>query len=143
MSNAMGDKLNGSAIKYITLTGLTAGNAGGSTTVHNASGFTWGTLIIAGGSAVVASQKYKITRSSTSAGTFGDTGASIQFSDASGKAYVRSFAIDSSATYLRGEYDLTGATSATFTAVLALGGTGRFPVEQLSSTTVLSSITGG
>ena len=143
MSNSLGDKLGGSAIKYITLSSPVALNAAGSTTVYNASGFKWGTLIITGGSAVVASQKYKITRSSTSAGTFGDTGASIQFSDASGKTYVRSFAIDTSAVYLRGEYDLTGATSATFTAVLALAGAGKFPVDQLSSTTVLSDVTGG
>ena len=143
MSNALGDKLGGSAVKYITLSSPVAMNAAGSTNVYNASGFTWGTLVIAGGSANIASLKYKITRSSTSAGTFGDTGASIQITDGSGKAFVRSFAIDSSATYLRGEYDMTGATSATFAAVLELKGSYLFPVNQDPKTQVFSAITGG
>lgn len=142
MSDALGDKLGGSALKIIALSSPVALNAGGSTQVVNASGFKWGTIIINAGSTAALS-KYKITRSSTSAGTFGDTGASLQFRDASANAYARSFSIDTSNVYLRGEYDITGATSPVFSATLILAGSLKFPVDQDSRTTISSDIVGG
>lgn len=134
--------LNGSEIKVIALTSPVAVNAAGSTTVYNASGFEHGTLIIIGGS-TATQVRYKITRSATSAGTFGDIGASLQVRDGSANAYVRSFAINASTPYLRGEYDVTGATSATFSATLLLSGTRKFPIDQDSRTTVWSDLAGG
>lgn len=137
MTQYLGDKLNGSVLKVIALSSPVALNAAGSTGVYNASGFNFGTLVISGGS-TATQVRYKITRSGTSDGTFGDIGASIQVRDGSANAYVRSFAIDASTPFLRGEYDITGATSATFVATLILGGARQFPITQDGRTTVYS-----
>jgi len=137
MTQYLGDKLNGSALKIIALSSPVALNLGGSTSVYNASGFNFGTLVISGGS-TAAQVRYKITRSATSDGTFGDIGASIQVVDGSANAYVRSFAIDASTPFLRGEYAVTGATSVTFAATLILGGARQFPITQDTRTTVYS-----
>ena len=138
----LGYTLNASVLKFVGLASPAAKNTTGSGDAVDATGFEWATLWVHCGSTNVVTQTYSLQRSATSNGTFADFGASIpNLVDASATLHVRSFALNSSAVWLRSAYTLTGATSATYSAGLILSGARLVPVDQQSNTCAFSDVT--
>ena len=141
MSQGLGFSLGPSALKWIGLASPVALNAAGSGNAVNTQGFEWGTLFVLAGSTNVTTQTIHLQRSATSDGTFAEFGASIpNLVDASATLHVRSFALSSSAPWLRLIRTFTGATSSTAAVGLLLGGSRKFPVDQQSNTCPFSDV---
>lgn len=107
----------------------------GSSNPINLGGFTYANVIATAGS--VNNFTLNVKRSATSAGTFADFGASINLATGS-QLVMRGFALDSSACWYRITYEQTG--SGNVGVIIQAQGARRTPVDQQSTTTVLSAI---
>jgi len=136
----MTKRLNGSAIKYINaLSPAGAGlGAAGSSNASYLPHASWGTLLVHAGSAnnFVAN----VMRSGTSNGTFANFGASLTVTAGSGKLYVRSFTMDSSAVWYKVSYDNNNAGSFVGSVMLVAADNMDIPINQDGNTTVYSDV---
>jgi hypothetical protein len=132
--NARG--LSGSELKtYTALSPMHNATLGSSNPV-DLSEFTWLNVIATAG--CVNSFTVTVKRSATSAGVFGEC-ASIALGTGS-QLVMRGIALDSSACFYRADYSGTG--SANVAIIMQAQGARRTPVDQESTTTVLSSVLG-
>ena len=144
MAMGLGNILNGSALLHIKAVSPMHNATAGSSNASNFARFTWGTMILNAGSVSLGVTAH-IKRAGTSNGTFGDTGASIGVGAACAGLFVRSFDINSSATWHRVDYS-NGTGSANYSVTLVLGGARIVPVDQdnggIGGTTVYSDVYG-
>jgi hypothetical protein len=138
---------NGSAIAYLTaLSGVTV-NYAGSTAASNFAGFEFGTVVVTMASAPSgAGFVVNAMRSGTSSGTFASFGASLALNTLHAKGtYVRSWSMDSSATWYMFSYDNNnGGSTGIATIAVNLQGARHAPITQVSGdTTVYSDVLGG
>jgi len=141
---------NGSQVKYITALSAGASNVSASaeTGASNFAGFEFATLILSLGSppnlGTGGGLATCMLRSGTSNGTFSTFGASLtRASTGSRQTIVRSFSLDSSATWYKVGYD-NSAGVWNGTILVALHNPRWDPVDsQDSHTTVLSDVLGG
>ena len=136
----------GSEIKYITA--LSAATSYVTTSAvtgpSNFAGYEWGTVVISLGSAPNApGLLVNVQRSGTSDGTFAAFGASIAAASVGSRTtLVRSFLLNSSATWYRVLYD-NNAGNWNGTILIALAGARRAPVgTQDTHTTRYSDVLG-
>jgi len=141
------DNLNGSAIKIWTaVSGLP--NGSGSTGPSNFAGYDFATVIFSAGS-VDGGITLRVERSGTSNGTFAAFGASFpeiqSGASGSGITYVRSFSLDSSATFYRVVRDLDGTTQGGGAVIFMLQGARNVPITQdtRKAVTIYSDVLGG
>jgi len=141
---------SGSYIKYITALspGTSRTGASNETGASNFAGFEYATIITVVGSPVNAAGGGWVTcalRSGTSNGTFSAFGASLPgMSTGSRQTAVRSFTLDSSATWYKIGYDSSGGANANVAIIVALS-KGRYDPVQTQDThvTVYTDVLGG
>lgn len=135
--------LNGSQVKIFTaLSSVT--RTSGSTNASNFAGFEKGTIIVSTGSGDGGLTLY-VQRSGTSSGTFATVASVAQIlagALASGKTYVRSFTIDSSAIWHKLVYDKQAAGDTDAKVIFVLSAARLRPVDQHNDTTVYSDVLG-
>ena len=141
---------SGSYIKYITALSPATSRTGASavTDASNFAGYEFATLIAVMGSPTNTAGGGWVTcalRSGTSNGTFSAFGASLPgMTTGSRQTSVRSFSLDSSATWYRIGYDNSGGANANVAIIVALSKPRNAPVPtQDSFTTVFSDVLGG
>lgn len=126
-----------SAIKYVQCIVPAAVTAAASSQAVDLSNYTFGTMLVSGGS-VAGAITVEVQRSATSNGTFQGTGASVNVNAAS-TTHVRSFTINSSAVWHRLYY--THTSGSPVAAMYLIGqGVREAPINQDSSTTSYSVI---
>ena len=141
------DNLNGSAIKIWTaISGVPI--ASGSTGASNFAGYDFGTMIFSAGS-LDGGISIRMERSGTSNGTFASFGASFpelqSGASGSGITYVRSFSLDSSATFYRVVHDHDDTTNKGGALIIVLQGARNKPITQdtRKAVTIYSDVLGG
>lgn len=138
---------NGSANAYITALSGTNVNSTGSTEASNFAGFEFATVVVAMASAPSGNGfVVNALRSGTSSGTFASFGASLGLNTKAVKgAYVRSWTLDSSATWYKFSYDNNnGGSTGVATILVNLQAARNIPITQVSGdTTVYSDVLGG
>ena len=129
-----------SEVKYLVALSNGANATAGSTNASNFAGYEWATLLIADASAPAGAVGMAIDmkRSGTSNGTFAGFGASITYNAMRlNGLYVRSFPLNSSATWYRVSYDNNNGASSRPTIIVALGAARYQPVTTQALDTVL------
>lgn len=134
----VGRGLAGSAIKYVHALSPLAAGATACTNPVWFGDFSHITLLVLSGSLSNADAQVAVQRSATSTGTFVEFGASVAAS-AAGQLYVRSWPNEGSAGWYKVKY-APGSGSDTLGIVLIGQGAQRIPIEQHTSTTVLSDV---
>lgn len=132
----LGRGLSGSEVKYILALSPVAVAAAGSTNAFDLTGFEGPVTV--GVAANSANLTVNVMRSGTSNGTFAAIGASIQ-SQAS-KLVVRNFALNGSPTWYKLSYDNNNAGSITPVLFMAVQQPRQTPINQASTTAVLSNV---
>lgn len=130
---------NASQVQY--LVALSPGHiaANGSTNASNFAGFEFATLIVVAGSTGSAnSTVVNLQRSGTSNGTFANFGASTPgFGTTLSQTFVKSFTLDSSATWYRATYH-NGGGSVNMAILLELQAARVTPINQAGTVGTLT-----
>lgn len=137
---------NASALKVLTALSPALYGAAGSSNASDLSGFGFATLIVSigsGGSAGTTRLLFDVERSGTSGGTYAKFGASLPAVSAGSSVHIRSFTLDSSATWYRVSYDNNNNGSFCATALLQLQGSRSVPVNQENYVSSYSDVLGG
>ena len=138
---------NGSQVKYITaITGASNVTTSGLTGASDFAGYEFATLIVSIASGGAApGLKVAMHRSGTSDGTFAAFGASLPGITTGSLTYVRSFSLDSSATWYKVSYD-NNVAQWIGSVIIALQNPRQAPVGTQDTgwnTTVYSDVLGG
>lgn len=133
----IGRGLDGSAVKYIQALSANDFDSAACTGAYDLSQFDTATLLVIAGS-INSGFEAVVQRSSTSAGTFAQFGASVGVSTGS-QTLVRSFGVGTSNIWHR-VYYTNGTGSATVAMALIGHGARVVPVTQDGSTTVHSFV---
>lgn len=134
----LGRGLTGSEVKYISALSPIGIGAAGSSNAIDLSGFEFGTMLVAIGSANDGqANTFHLLRSATSDGTFNGFGASVG-TVPNGSLVARSFTVGSQVWHKLYYNNVSGSMNAA--VILEMQGARHTPVDQDSKTTVYSTI---